>query len=157
MLVKKAPRAPRDRRAPPISWGPRAATDVLLPPIYTYVPRKHPGAPRNTISTAVTFCIREIPSWSPCRHSVGGGSNHGGPLHQHPCPSDELWVVYHRPTCNAPDIISLFVLQLLPFPVSSYIYFLGSGLCLRVLFLLSCISYHVIMCIAFAYMFISCI
>ena len=37
--VKKPPRAPRDRRAPPyrarlpVSWAPRAATDVLLPPI----------------------------------------------------------------------------------------------------------------------------
>ena len=30
-------------------------------------------------------------------------------------------------------------------------------LCLRVLLPLSCISYHVIMCIAFAYVFISCI
>ena len=40
------PRVPQDRGAwPPISWAPRAATDVLLPPIYTYVPRKHPGAP----------------------------------------------------------------------------------------------------------------
>ena len=39
----------------------------------------------------------------------------------------------------------------------SYIYFLGSSLCLRVLFSLSCISYHVIMCIAFAYVFVSCI
>ena len=32
----------------------------------------------------------------------------------------------------------------------------GSGLCLRVLLSLSCISYHVIMCIAFAYVFVSC-
>ena len=39
----------------------------------------------------------------------------------------------------------------------SYIYFSGLGLCLRVLFSFSCISYHVITCIAFAYMFISCI
>ena len=31
------------------------------------------------------------------------------------------------------------------------------GLCIRLLFSLSCISYHVIMCIAFAYVFISCI
>ena len=38
------------------------------------------------------------------------------------------------------------------------IYFLGFGLYLRVLLLLlSCISYHVIMCIAFSYVFISCI
>ena len=82
----------------PVSWAPRAATDVLLPPIYTYVPRKHPGRRRNTISTTVTFCIREISSWSLRRHSAGGGINHGGLIHQHPCPSDELWVVYHRPT-----------------------------------------------------------
>ena len=38
--VKKQPRRPRDKRArppplgaPPVSWAPRAATDVLLPPI----------------------------------------------------------------------------------------------------------------------------
>ena len=101
--VKKQPRRPRDRRAPPVglapvSWAPRASTDVLLPPIYVHGPRKHPGAPRNTISTAVTFCIREISSWSLRQHSAGGGIDHGGLLHQHPCPSDELWVVYHRPT-----------------------------------------------------------
>ena len=43
----------------------------------------------------------------------------------------------------------------MPFPALIYIYFLG--FCLRVLLSLSCISYHVIMCIAFAYVFISCI
>ena len=45
----------------------------------------------------------------------------------------------------------------MPFPALSYIYFSGSGLCLRVLLSLSCISYHVIMCIAFAYVFVSCV
>ena len=59
--------------------------------------------------------------------------------------------------CNAPDVTFHICIQLLPFPVSSYIYFSGSGPCLRVLFSFSCISYHVITCIAFAYMFISCI
>ena len=59
--------------APPISWAPRAATDLLLPPIYTHVPREHPGSQRKTISTTVTFFIREIPSWSLRRRSVGGG------------------------------------------------------------------------------------
>ena len=39
----------------------------------------------------------------------------------------------------------------------SYFISSGSGFCLRVLLPLSCISYHVIMCIAFAYVFISCI
>ena len=83
--------------APPVSWAPRASTDILLPPIYTYVPRKHPGSQRKTISTAVTFCIRKIPSWSLRRRSAGGGIDHVGLLHQHHSPSDELWVVYHRP------------------------------------------------------------
>ena len=32
-----------------------------------------------------------------------------------------------------------------------------SGFCIHVLLSLSCISYHVIMCIAFAYVFVSCI
>ena len=63
----------------PASWGPRSSTDVLLPPIYSYVPRKHPGAPRKTISTAATLCIREIPSWSLRRCSAGGGSHHRWP------------------------------------------------------------------------------
>ena len=59
--------------------------------------------------------------------------------------------------CNAPDVSFHICIQLLPSPALSYIYFSGSGLCLRVLFYFSCISYHVITCIAFAYMFISCI
>ena len=45
----------------------------------------------------------------------------------------------------------------MPFPALSYFISLLLGFCLRVLLSLSCISYHVIMCIAFAYMFISCI
>ena len=52
----------------------------------------------NTVSTTVTFCIHEIPSWSLRRRSAGGGIDHGGLLHQHHSPSDELWVVYHRPS-----------------------------------------------------------
>ena len=63
---------------PDVSWAPRASTDVLFPPIYTYGPRKHPGAQRNTISTAVTFCIREIPSWSLRRHTAGEESTMEG-------------------------------------------------------------------------------
>ena len=61
---------------PPPSWAPRGSTDILLPPIYIHVPRKHPGAPRKTISTAATFCIREIPSWSLRRRSAEGGIDH---------------------------------------------------------------------------------
>ena len=75
---------------PPPSQAPCGSTDLLLPPIYIHVPRKHPGAPRKTISTTATFCIREIPSWSLCRRSAGGGINHRGPLHHHQGISDEL-------------------------------------------------------------------
>jgi len=82
----------------PISWAPRASTDLLLHPIYTHVPRKHQGSPRKPNSTIVTFCIREIPSWSLRRRSAGGGIDHGGPLHHFQGLSDELWVVYHRPS-----------------------------------------------------------
>ena len=74
----------------PISRAPRASTDVLLPPIYTHVPRKHQGRQRKTISTIVTFCIHEIPSWSLRRCSTGGGIDHGGPLHHLQGLSDEL-------------------------------------------------------------------
>ena len=76
--------------APPIRWAPRASTDVLLPPIYTHVPREHQNKPRKPNSTAATFCIREIPSWSLRRCSTGGGIDRGGLLHQHHSPSDEL-------------------------------------------------------------------
>ena len=34
---------------PPPSWAPRSSTNLLLPPIYIHIPRKHPGAPRNPI------------------------------------------------------------------------------------------------------------
>ena len=84
--------------APPISWAPRASTDLLIPPIYTHVPWEQQRRPRKTISTTVTFCIREIPSWSLRRRFAGGGMNHRGLLHQHHSLSDELWVVYHRPS-----------------------------------------------------------
>ena len=45
----------------------------------------------------------------------------------------------------------------MPFPTLSYDISSLSGFCLRVFSTLSCISYHVIMCIAFAYVFVSCI
>ena len=61
--------APAPLGAPPPSWAPRSSTDLLLPPIYTYVPRKHRVSQRKTISTAVTFCIREIPSFSTSSHT----------------------------------------------------------------------------------------
>ena len=76
-------------RAPP-SWAPCCSTDVLLPPIYTYVPPNHQRRSQNPISTAATFCTREIPSWGLFRHPAGGGIDHGGLLHQHRSLSDDV-------------------------------------------------------------------
>jgi len=65
--------------------------------IYVRTPnqQKHPQKPN---STAATFCTREIPSWGLFRSFTGGGIDHGGLLHQHHSLSDEVWVVYFRPT-----------------------------------------------------------
>ena len=69
--------APRGVCAPPPSWAPRSSTDLLLSPIYTLIPWKHPGEPRNHFSTAATFCTREIPYWGLFRWSARGGFDHG--------------------------------------------------------------------------------
>ena len=84
--VKKSMRRPRGREAcPPPSWAPRGSTDLLLPPIYTYVPRNHQNNRENPSSTAVTFCSWEIPSWGLFRSSARGGIYHGVLLHHHHC------------------------------------------------------------------------
>ena len=90
--------APAPLCAPPHSWAPRSSTDLLLSPIYTLIPWKHPGEPRKYFSTAATFCTHEIPSWGVFRRSAGVGIDHGGLLHQHHSLSDDVWVVYHRPS-----------------------------------------------------------
>ena len=102
---KKATRRSQGWRAhptpwarPPASWPPRSSTDVLLPPIYTYVPPLDQGRSQKTNSTTATFCIHEIPSWGLFRSSAGEGIHHGGLLHHHHSPSDEVWVVYFRPS-----------------------------------------------------------
>ena len=102
--VWEASRKPRGRGAPtpwarpPPSWAPRCSTDVLLPPIYTYVPPNYQIRSQKPNSTAATFCTREIPSWGLFRSSAGGGIDHGGLLHQHHSLSDDVWVVYLRPS-----------------------------------------------------------
>ena len=87
---ERSEEATRQGGAPPPLWAPRSSTYLLLPPIYTHIPQKHPGAPRNPISTAATFCTREIPSWGLFRCSAGGGIDHGGLLHQHHSLSDDV-------------------------------------------------------------------
>ena len=75
---------------PPASWGLRSSTDVLPAPIYTYIPPNYQIRSQNPNSTAVTFCIHEIPSWGLFRSSAGGGIDHGWLLHHHHSPSDEV-------------------------------------------------------------------
>ena len=75
---------------PPPSWAPRGSTELLLPPIYTYVPPNHRRALRKPNSTAATFCTHEIPSWGLFRRSAGEGFDHGGLLHQHHSLSDDV-------------------------------------------------------------------
>ena len=75
---------------PPPSWAPRCPTDVLLPPIYTYVPPNYQIRSQKPNSTAATFCTREIPSWGLFRSSAGRGIDHGGLLHQHHSLSDDV-------------------------------------------------------------------
>ena len=60
------------QEAPP-SWAPCCSTNVLLPPIYTYVPPNYQIWSQNPNSTDVTFCIDEIPSWGLFRSSARGG------------------------------------------------------------------------------------
>ena len=83
---------------PPPSWAPCCSTDVLLPPIYTYVPPNDQIQSQNPNSTVSTFCIHEIPSWGLFRSSAGEGRHHGGLLHQHHSLSDDVCVVYLRPS-----------------------------------------------------------
>ena len=90
-LLQEVPEAvTRVEGAPPTSWAPCCSTDVLLPPIYTYVPPNDQKRIQNPNSIAVTFCIHEIPSWGLFRSSTRGGIDHGGLLHQHHSPSDQV-------------------------------------------------------------------
>ena len=83
---------------PPPSWAPCCSTDVLLPPIYTYVPPNYQRRSQKPNSTAATFYTREIPSWGLFRSSAVGGIDHRGLLHQYHSLSDDVWVVYFRPS-----------------------------------------------------------
>ena len=57
--------------------------------IYPRTPKRSEQEPKPN-STAATFCIHEIPSWGLFRSSTGGGIDHGGLLHHHHSPSDEV-------------------------------------------------------------------
>ena len=70
------------------------------------------------------------------------------------------FVVCHTPPVQhvTPHMqLAIFVFQLLPFSALSYDISSLLGFVSVLLLSLSCISYHVIMCITFAYVFVSCI
>jgi len=89
--VKKATRRSRGWRTRPLPRGPLKAPPtysfLLYIPMYPQTIRYRAKKPN---STAVTFCIHEIPSWGLFRSSAGRGIDHGGLLHHHPSPSDEV-------------------------------------------------------------------
>ena len=87
--TRQGARLPPWERPPP-SWAPCGSTDLLLPPIYTYVPPNHQKHPRKPNSTAATFCTHEIPSWGLFRRPAGGGIDHEGLLHQHHSLSNDV-------------------------------------------------------------------
>ena len=66
----------QEGRAPPYLMGPRSSLDLVPSPIYTLIPRKHPGELWNHCSTSATFCTCEIPSRGLFRHPAGGGFDH---------------------------------------------------------------------------------
>ena len=100
--VKKQARRPRAGAPPTGGRAPHPRGLLEHPPTYFFLlyipmyPENIQEHHEKTISTAATFCIPEIPSWSLRRRSVGGGIDHGGPLHHLQGLSDELWVVCHR-------------------------------------------------------------
>ena len=90
-LLQEVPEAvTRVEGAPPTSCPTCCSTDVLLPPIYTYVSPYDQNRSQKPNSTAATYRIHEIPSWGLFRSSAGGGIRHGGLLHHHHSPSDEV-------------------------------------------------------------------
>ena len=102
--VKARNRRPRGRGARLPPGAPSTLVGTLLLHRRTSSSYIYPRTPndqnrsQNPNSTAVTFCIHEIPSWGLFRSSARGGIDHGGLLHQHHSPSDEVWVVYLRPS-----------------------------------------------------------
>ena len=97
-------RATRQGRAHPPGCALHPCGPLVAPPTYffhLYIPiyrGKIIYGAKNPISTVVTFCTREIPSWGLFRSSARGGIDHGGLLHQHHSLSDDVWIVYLRPS-----------------------------------------------------------
>ena len=95
-LLQEAPEAvTRVEGAPPLGAPPNLVGPSELhrrtPSSYIYLcTPNYQIRSQNRNSTTVTFHIHEIPSWGLFRSSAGEGIHHGGLLHQHHSPSDEV-------------------------------------------------------------------
>ena len=70
-------------------WAHRGTSNPNLSSINTKIFPIYNRAHQKYFSAAASFCPREIPSGDLFRYSVGGGFDHGGPLLQPSCPSDD--------------------------------------------------------------------
>ena len=77
------------RARPEGLWAPRMSSNPSSTSINSKIFPKHQKRPPKYFSAATSFCSRDIPSWGLFRYSAGGGFDHGGPLHQPCCPSDD--------------------------------------------------------------------
>ena len=81
--ARGATRGPQALEArPPRLVGPLGLPNPNSIFINTQIFPVHQRIHQKYFFAASSFCSREIPSWGLFRHSVGGGFDHGGPLHQ---------------------------------------------------------------------------
>ena len=90
--------APTPWARPPSSWAPRCSTDVLLPPIYIHIPPNIQEHHENLIPPPQPYVPMRSHLGAFFRRSTGGGIDRGELLHQHHSLSDDVWVVYLRPS-----------------------------------------------------------
>ena len=82
---------------PNASWAPPGSVWPNSTSINSLKSGNQQRVTRNTFSGTACFCSSMVPSGGLFRYSVAAGIDHRGLLHQPCCPSDDVWVVYHRP------------------------------------------------------------
>ena len=88
----------RPRALPPTLWAPHSPSHPNSSSINTLIFHVDQRAHQKYFSAAASFCSHKIPSGALFWYSNGWGFHNGGLLHQPWCPSNVVWVVYHRPT-----------------------------------------------------------
>ena len=90
----------RCAEAPGMPWWVVGPMEVLCTTSQLYKYQNIPetlGESTKHFSSRRKFQNHEIQSRGLLRHSAGWGNDHGGVLHHTCCPSNDAWVVYHRP------------------------------------------------------------